>query len=475
MSVWIIIAIIYGVVTIVATILCISIYIAEKRKKSKSSNWIFLFLGPLFIPAIVFYGFIELTEYLSKVWEDGGFIKHYKLVHYRKIKNEVRKRRNEIEKVEYDRITGAYKKGELSRIDLPRTEDGVTRFEFSPKMGLKVDRGQEVKEIIYVEREYNERLNRFFQEHPDLRLYHMYKFVYLPNYCKELENGKLFHYFFPNAKPDEVENISLASSYPLQFLEYPEDTEKITHGMAFFSGDCYNHGAWYIQGDFYPLLEGSDEEIIRQLDTIVKAVHDRHGSGGLYSKATRPSVSDVPKEERADEFFYWETINPKVASLIEEVRDKLEELKEYGLAEKVLLNLLKKKQELSRLVITKDMRIILPDYNNMEIKMEPINKAVYLLFLRHPEGIIFKHLPDHRKELVEIYQKIKPLGLNERVIRSIEDVTNPMLNSINEKCARIRGAFIAQFDDSLAQHYYIYGMRGEAKKISLPRDLVVWE
>ena len=93
----------------------------------------------------------------------------------------------------------------------------------------------------------------------------------------------------------------------------------------------------------------------------------------------------------------------------------------------------------------------------MEIKLEPINKAVYLLYLRHPEGIMFKFLPDYRKELAEIYQKINPLGLNERALRSIEDVTNPCLNSINEKCARIRGAFISQFDDEIATHYYIYG------------------
>ena len=56
-----------------------------------------------------------------------------------------------------------------------------------------------------------------------------------------------------------------------------------------------------------------------------------------------------------------------------------------------------------------------------------------------------------------------------------EDVTNPLLNSINEKCARIRGTFISQFDEELAQHYYIYGRRGEPKKIDLPRDLVKWE
>lgn len=107
--------------------------------------------------------------------------------------------------------------------------------------------------------------------------------------------------------------------------------------------------------------------------------------------------------------------------------------------------------------------------------MEPLVKAVYLLFLNHPEGIYFKHLPDYREELAHIYNKVRPMGMNERTLRSIEDVTNPMLNSINEKCARIRGAFVGRFDDHMARHYYIDGLRGEAKKIALPRNLVAWE
>lgn len=63
----------------------------------------------------------------------------------------------------------------------------------------------------------------------------------------------------------------------------------------------------------------------------------------------------------------------------------------------------------------------------------------------------------------------------DRALQSIEDVTNPLLNSINEKCARIRGAFVGQFDDDMARHYYIDGLRGEPKKIALPRNQVAWE
>lgn len=130
--------------------------------------------------------------------------------------------------------------------------------------------------------------------------------------------------------------------------------------------------------------------------------------------------------------------------------------------------------KMSRLTITKDCAILLTDYQK-EVKMEPIVKAVYLLFLKHPEGIVFKYLSDYRKELADIYQKIKPFGLTERAIRSIEDVTNPLLNSINEKCSRVKAAFQSEVVPTLLEQYIIMGKSGETKKIALPRDLVTWE
>ena len=135
---------------------------------------------------------------------------------------------------------------------------------------------------------------------------------------------------------------------------------------------------------------------------------------------------------------------------------------------------LKNQIKLIKLTITKDYTLLLSDYNK-EVRLEPIVKAIYLLYLNHPEGIAFKYLPDYRKELAEIYQKIKPFGLNDRAIRSIEDVTNPLLNSINEKCSRVRAAFLPLVDASLLDQYIIIGKSGEAKKIDLPRNLVVWE
>jgi len=161
--------------------------------------------------------------------------------------------------------------------------------------------------------------------------------------------------------------------------------------------------------------------------------------------------------------------------LLDEVKEKVRKLRAYGVQDADIEAVMYEEKGLPRLVVTKDYRIVIAGRMQREVKMEPLVKAVYLLFLAHPEGILFKRLPDYREELTRLYVKLRPTGLTDRVLRSIEDVTNPVLNSINEKCARIRGAFVGQFDDHIARHYYIDGLRGEPKKISLPRDLVIWE
>ena len=160
--------------------------------------------------------------------------------------------------------------------------------------------------------------------------------------------------------------------------------------------------------------------------------------------------------------------------LVEEIKERIRKLKDYGMSEKELTSLLETEQPLLKLTISRNYRLFLGE-QRVEIRMEPLVKAVYLLFLRHPEGIIFKDLPDYRQELTKIYSDVRPWGLTDRALQSIEDVTNPMLNSINEKCARIKKTFLAVMGSGMAEYYYIKGIRCEPKGIALPRDLVVWE
>ena len=160
--------------------------------------------------------------------------------------------------------------------------------------------------------------------------------------------------------------------------------------------------------------------------------------------------------------------------LLDEVKEKMNILKKCGMSEEEIISQLFCCQPLPKLIISRSYRIFLGD-ERKEVHLEPLVKAVYLLFLKHPEGIVFKDLPDYREELAKIYNKVRPWGLTDRAVKSLEDVTNPMLNSINEKCARIRKTFGALLDRRVAGQYYIKGVRGKAKKIALPRELVAWE
>ena len=164
----------------------------------------------------------------------------------------------------------------------------------------------------------------------------------------------------------------------------------------------------------------------------------------------------------------------RCAILLKEVKEKVQMLKDYGMSEKEIISHLHSVQSLVPLIISRNYRIFLGK-ERKEVHMEPLVKSLYLLFLQHPEGIIFKDLPDHRQELANIYNKVRPWGLTDRAMQSIEDVTNPMLNSINEKCTKIKKVFETMLDSSIAEHYYIKGTRGKVKRIALPRDLVAWE
>ena len=142
------------------------------------------------------------------------------------------------------------------------------------------------------------------------------------------------------------------------------------------------------------------------------------------------------------------------------------------------------KGKLSRLVITKDYRFILEDYHQ-EVELQPVHKAVYLLFLAHPEGIEFKRLAEYREELTRYYMATAKMMDKEKVIESVDHLVNPLDNAINEKCSRIKKVFLELMDEYRASYYFISShtqkhIAGSSriwyerlKVITLPRELVV--
>lgn len=330
------------------------------------------------------------------------------------------------------------------------------------------------QQVIYIENEYNETINRFIQTNYEAIRKHYelwgWEFCYMPYLAKDLTSAGAADYYAPYS--EGTAECDFKSDFLLQFMAIPRNKGKVPPSLVYYSNVFAEKDACIFRGislDDEHYFESDDfsEVLISIRDDISKNDTD----SGIRFRIAR----DDDWNDDFDDYVKAEIPDKETRDLLKELEWRISDLKQRGVSAYVLERLINKPEKLSRLVITSDYRILLPDYNNMEIQMTPLVKAVYLLFLRHPEGIVFKHLIDYRDELKDIYKKIKG---NRWIIsqrRSIEDVTDPMKNSINEKCARVREAFVTRFDERLAKHYIITGERGEPKRITLPRELIIWE
>lgn len=191
-----------------------------------------------------------------------------------------------------------------------------------------------------------------------------------------------------------------------------------------------------------------------------------------------------------DEILTPEKIATELKQIVEQLQatDRMDLLlKAIGVPLLEELRIEAARAHLSRLHITPDFRFILTDYDEREIELQPVHKAVYLLFLAHPEGIEFKRLSDYRTELTRYYMATARWMDRQKIEESVNHLTNPLDNAINEKCSRIKKAFTDIMDDYRASYYIISShtkkhINGSTriwyerlKVITLPRELVVYE
>lgn len=248
----------------------------------------------------------------------------------------------------------------------------------------------------------------------------------------------------------------------------------------------YNYSVYYLPEKGLKDIEGA----INYYLWIVSPAYDERSYGIQYSKLRLSIDDDVPPHKSLEAPVEVSDGFKKELEILLLKNGKANTLKTMlTLIERVsperlglegeMLSLLKKlhnniQPKISQLIISPIGGLYLKDYN-IEIKLTPLQKTVYLFFLSKPKGIYFKDLPEYKKELLEIYSRVSSRTDLESLRSSIEELANPYSNSMSEKCSRIKEAFLKQIDDEWAQYYYISGERNEEKVIKLDRNKVVFE
>ena len=334
----------------------------------------------------------------------------------------------------------------------------------------------DVHDVIYVENEYDPAVNGYIKEHyEEIQQQFLSKkatFVYLPKLCGQEVPKEALHYMFPflGQESSFVNGNLTIETLKSHILSGSIEGPALIH---FVRMEAENPENYYYT--YRPLVTNSHVPLSEQFEKYLKRItfSYRAESGTSFNALSHPKT----KDDVADHYFNDGSDNllfadKSIADLTDEIRQRVIELRKRGVQLHLLNELVEEQPTLSRLVVDKDFRIFLPDYNNLEITMSPLPKAVFLLFLRHPEGIPFKQLHDYYDELLDLYKQISNRVIESNIENSIRDITDPTKNSINEKCARIREAFLKHFDFAYAQHYFVTGKRGEPKRITLPRELV---
>jgi hypothetical protein len=322
-------------------------------------------------------------------------------------------------------------------------------------------------QMLYVEPQYNSDINRFLAENID-SLCEKYKIVYLPHEFSRLP--EILHYSHPDMDVSVLENGNQQPQdfYNKIFENRDDKTLWVPDTPVLLRYEFERNGVGFFT--IFPLHFSNNDDFAQLLANI--NLYPYEGNGVKQSSTVEDlniRCSSIREGDHTSNRADLSSIN----ELAQEIRDRIEKLKMMGLPDYLIRQKIALPgPKLSPLCITSDFRIVLPDYDNMEISMPTLSKVVYFFYLNHPEGVTFKDLKNYRDELMTIYCRLSNRNDLDIMEQSIDELTDSSRNSINEKVSRIRAAFVSRFDDSLARNYYITLGAGRAKTIILDRSLV---
>ena len=153
----------------------------------------------------------------------------------------------------------------------------------------------------------------------------------------------------------------------------------------------------------------------------------------------------------------------ELLALIEKAQERLKEIECIETAEPV------------DLFIDKRFVIRMGGADGSILALRPLVKTLFILFLKHPEGIILKQRDYYREELEKIYGVISPNTDRDDVKARIARLVDLQDNSFSEKASVLNARLEELLPAGVASDYQIQGFNGCPRKIRLNPLLVHWE
>ena len=179
---------------------------------------------------------------------------------------------------------------------------------------------------------------------------------------------------------------------------------------------------------------------------------------------------------------YTEQLDDDAKEVVQELENKLADLKDSGqllFLIPVLKDLLNKQSQkidfnsISKIEIDYQNKIQLPFFKKV-VELSHLTKAIYFLFLKHPEGINLKDIGNYKKELLTIYTSVSNQLDYDKMAKSIDDIINLETKAIYTHLSRIKSAFYKIMDASFAKYYIVSGSGEEERVVLFNTKDIIW-
>jgi hypothetical protein len=309
----------------------------------------------------------------------------------------------------------------------------MKRYLFSTNLTLTTDSFERLKsQFIYVEDAYNEAVNNFLLKNYEAILSTLRtkckqaEFVFIPQLFKDISTmgdgleGLLAHYFpYSNRPAKDSPRLDYFTTpfFTHTLFSNSDFDEEVAPGLIRFLENVDSGSRFeYIQFELSD-SKSFTEQIAGYLSTI-----PLKKSGVSEETGDKDSIETAQKQlAHSEGSGIWEEIFYLIGSLVNNEPRKLSRLKIDS--------------------ENNDYAISLPDYDDLAVEMTPLHKSLYILFLRHPEGIILSHISDYEIELREIYKHISNREDYDKMKQSIHRICTREDGSRNQIISRIREAF----------------------------------
>ncbi len=158
-------------------------------------------------------------------------------------------------------------------------------------------------------------------------------------------------------------------------------------------------------------------------------------------------------------------------ALVLAVRDLLKDLRARGLNDDQIDTLVKRNGP-GRISLERNGILSLPDYGDVKIYLNPVERTLYTLLLRYVDGIAAEDIWKYYDELCEIYRKQTVYDDPDQIEAAVDALCDDDRATLQTNVSRIKRKLVDKVGRLAADQYAIVRGRDGVYRIAVSRDLV---